>query len=220
LVIPLYMQETLLKYIGGLHSYLRHTILMFNPTNFDEVCVQATHIESRGKNVQDDFSKKPVQSVEGKNKGKGKEKRKTTMKIEYDKPSCSHCKKKGHDDAKCWKLHPELKPKWFKDKKGNKKTTTIIQEDLGSYSGDETKIMAIRLQGISFSANSSSNTHSLNIEMMPDEKKRSELFHIRVISKQTKIDTLFDSGSQEIIFLKKLLIHWDLKLSLIQNHIL
>jgi len=45
--IPLYTQETLLKYIGRLHSYLRHIILMFNPTNLDEVCVQTTHIESR-----------------------------------------------------------------------------------------------------------------------------------------------------------------------------
>ena len=43
--------ETLLKYIGGLHSYLRHTILMFNPTSIDEVSVQATHLEARGKNV-------------------------------------------------------------------------------------------------------------------------------------------------------------------------
>jgi len=32
-------QDTLLKYIGGLHNYLRHTILMFNPTKLDEVCV-------------------------------------------------------------------------------------------------------------------------------------------------------------------------------------
>ena len=48
---PLYLQEMHLKYIGGLHSYLRHTILMFNPTNLDEVCVQASHIESKGKNV-------------------------------------------------------------------------------------------------------------------------------------------------------------------------
>ena len=29
-----------------------------------------------------------------------------------------------------------------------------------------------------------------------DEKTRIEIFHIRVISKHTKIDTLFDSGSQ------------------------
>jgi hypothetical protein len=37
--IDLSSQETLLKYIRGLHSYLRHTILMFNPSNLDEVCV-------------------------------------------------------------------------------------------------------------------------------------------------------------------------------------
>jgi hypothetical protein len=36
--VDLSSQETLLKYIGALHSYLRHTILMFNPSNLDEVC--------------------------------------------------------------------------------------------------------------------------------------------------------------------------------------
>jgi hypothetical protein len=30
--IPLYTQETLLKYIGVLHDYSKHTIIMFNPT--------------------------------------------------------------------------------------------------------------------------------------------------------------------------------------------
>ena len=29
-----------------------------------------------------------------------------------------------------------------------------------------------------------------------DEKRRIELFHVRIISNHTKIDTLFDSGSQ------------------------
>ena len=31
---------------------------------------------------------------------------------------------------------------------------------------------------------------------MADEKKMTELFYVRIISKHTKIDTLFDSGSQ------------------------
>jgi len=75
--IPLDNQETLLKYIGGLHSYLRHTILMFNPTSLDEVCVQANHLESRGKNVNVNFVK-PFKPSEGKFKGKGKEKFKET----------------------------------------------------------------------------------------------------------------------------------------------
>lgn len=33
--ISLDSPETLLKYIGGLRSYLRHAILMFNPTSID-----------------------------------------------------------------------------------------------------------------------------------------------------------------------------------------
>jgi hypothetical protein len=39
------------------------------------------------------------------------------------------------------------------------------------------------------SSNSSNESHD-------DEIKRNELFHIRVVSKNTKIDTLFDMGSQ------------------------
>ena len=51
--IPIYTQETILKFIGGLHSCLCHTILMFNPTNLGEVFMQDTHIESKGKSVHD-----------------------------------------------------------------------------------------------------------------------------------------------------------------------
>jgi hypothetical protein len=57
--IPLDSYETLMKYIGALHSYIRHTLLLFNPTSLDEVCVQATHLENRGKHVQEDPTKKP-----------------------------------------------------------------------------------------------------------------------------------------------------------------
>jgi hypothetical protein len=37
--IPLDSYETLMKYIGALHNYIRHTLLLFNPTSLDEVCV-------------------------------------------------------------------------------------------------------------------------------------------------------------------------------------
>ena len=42
--VDLQSQDTLFKYIGGLHSYIKNNILMFNPTSLDEVCVQATHL--------------------------------------------------------------------------------------------------------------------------------------------------------------------------------
>ena len=71
--ISLDSPNTLLKYIGGLHSYMRHTILMFNPTSIDEVSVQAKHLEARGKNGNPEVggSSKPIAS---KNKEKRKQK--------------------------------------------------------------------------------------------------------------------------------------------------
>ena len=68
------------------------------------------------------------------------------------------------------------------------KTTTTIQCNLGLDFGDETKIEAAGFQG-----KSSSNCVS-KVEHVVDEKKMSDIFHIRVISKHTKIDTLFYSG--------------------------
>ena len=95
-------------------------------------------------------------------------------------------------------MHPELKPKWFKkDQKGKQKSTTVVQ-DLGLDSGDETTISAVGLKGkpfvdsiIDVSYASTSKSH-----VVPEDSKRCELFHIRVISKNTKINTLIDSGSQ------------------------
>ena len=49
-------------------------------------------------------------------KWKGKSKKITTMKKDMDKPTCSHCKKKGHEEARCWKLYRELLLKKVKDK--------------------------------------------------------------------------------------------------------
>jgi hypothetical protein len=117
--IPLHNCENILKYIGGIHSYLRHTILIFNPTNIDEVSVQATHLESiRGKHFVEDESGEPHE-FEKHSKENGKRKKTTTMKKDEDnKPTCSHCEKKGHDDKHCWNLHPALKPKWAHPRKG------------------------------------------------------------------------------------------------------
>ena len=109
--------------LHGLHSYLRHTILMFNPTSLDDVLVQATHLEARGKNVTHDVGKssKPIES-KNKDKKKLKWKEKKTNTVKKDKPSCTRCKEEGHGEAHCWSLHPELKPKMFgsKERKNSK----------------------------------------------------------------------------------------------------
>jgi hypothetical protein len=71
--MPLYTHENILKSIGGMHSYLHHTILMFNPTNIDKVLVQDNHLESsKGKHAIED--KNPYK-FENKSKGKWKSKK-------------------------------------------------------------------------------------------------------------------------------------------------
>jgi hypothetical protein len=106
-------------------------------------------------------------------------------------PSCTHCKKYGHDGEHCWKLHPEKRLKQFGGK-GKTNTMATVQKDLGSDSGDEEKITMVGVQGKHSLHASSSSTN----ESHDDERKRNELFHIRVVSKHTNIDTLFDLGSQ------------------------
>jgi hypothetical protein len=193
--VDLSSQETLLKYIGALHSYLRHTILMFNPSNLDEVCVQSTHLEARGRNETHEGNKKPFSHGDkGKRKFKGNGKKNDAIKKEGEKFRCKHCSKDGHDEDHCWKLHPERRPKRFGNK-GKSKTAATIQHDLGSNSGDETNITAMGYQGKGSIASTSSSSNS-NLNVTRQEKERIELFHIRVVSKHTKIDTLFDTGSQ------------------------
>jgi hypothetical protein len=138
--IPLYTQKTLLKYIGGLHSYLKHTIIMLNPSNFDEVCVQSIHIESGKRNVSDNVS---TYALQGKDSGKRKEKERKTTTMKKEKPTCKHCKKECHDEDHCWILHPKLKPKKYANQGRHKTTTATVQVDLGSDSDDETKIAAM-----------------------------------------------------------------------------
>jgi hypothetical protein len=70
-----------------------------------------------------------------------------------------------------------------------------LQPDLGSDSGDESKIMEIGIKGIS-TIKFNFSVQSAKLESLIDQKKRSEIFHVKVLVNHTNIDTLFDSGSQ------------------------
>jgi hypothetical protein len=159
--IPLDSYETLMKYIGALHSYIHHTFLLFNPTSLDEVCVQATHLENRGKHDKEDPMKKPSNFPQKTfKKFKRKDKKTAIVTREGGKPSCTHCKRSGNDEEHCWKLHLEKKPKQFGGK-GKTKTVATVQQDLGSKSRDEGNITTTGVQGKdTFHASSSSNDES------------------------------------------------------------
>jgi hypothetical protein len=78
-------------------------------------------------------------------------------------------------------LHPEKRPKWFKEKKGRQTVAvTTRPTDLGSDSSDESKVSLVAL------TNKSDEVFDC----------RSNSFHIRVIMRHTNIDTLIDSGFQ------------------------
>jgi hypothetical protein len=104
-----------------------------------------------------------------------------------EKPSCKHCNKEGHDDDRCWQLHPEKRLKWFKGRKGKQTfAATTRPTNLGSDSSDESKVSLV----------------GMTCKIGEGIDCRSNLFHIRVIMGHTKIDTLIDSGSQSNIILE------------------
>ena len=167
---------------------------MFNPTNLVGVCVQETHLEARGKNTPQEGRNKPFYNGDKiKRKFKGNGKKNASVKKEGEKLSCKHYSKYGHDEDHCWKRHPEMRPKNFNNKT-KPKTIATTQHDLGYDSRDETQITAMGFQGKDSIANTSYSSSILNETQ--HEKERIEIFHIRVISKHTKLDTLFDIGSQ------------------------
>jgi hypothetical protein len=175
--IPLHNQETLMKYIIGLPVHIRNTVFMFRPTHLNEVSVQMTYIEARKTRVG--VSRESSSRKEDKRKWNGKKKNLVVRKEE--KPSCKHCKKEGHDEDRCWQLHPEKRPKWFKERKGRQIVATASQPTyLGLDSGDESKVSLVGMTG----------------KIGEGFDSRSKLFHIRVIMRHTKVDALIDSGSQ------------------------
>ena len=84
-----------------------------------------------------------------------------------------------------------MRPNKLKNKEKEKTTATITQ-DLGFDFGDETKITTMGLKGKDIASTISSSC----LYSTQDDETRIEIFHVRVISKQTQIDTLFDNGSQ------------------------
>ena len=97
---------------------------MFNPTSLDEVCVQATHLETIGKNICEEGRKKPFKGKAKEKNLKGKIKKNASVKKEGEKMVCKHCSKEGHDETHCWKLHLELRPKKPNNKGKHKIVTT------------------------------------------------------------------------------------------------
>jgi hypothetical protein len=166
-----------MKYIGGLPTHICNTVFMFVPTNIDEVYVQATYIEVGKTRV----GVSGESSSRKEDKRKWNRKKENSVEIKEETPSCKHCKKEGHDEEHFSKFHPEKRPKLLKERKGRQSIAVETRPtNLGSDSGDESKISVVGLTG----------------KIGDGFDSRSKFFHIRVIMRHTKVDTLIDSGSQ------------------------
>lgn len=50
--ISLDAPETVTKYIGALHSYIKHSLLLFKPTSIDMASVKAIHLEVEARMIE------------------------------------------------------------------------------------------------------------------------------------------------------------------------
>lgn len=56
--ISLDSPDTVTKYVGVLHSYIKHSLLFFEPTMINASNIKEIHLERRGKNDRYDKAKK------------------------------------------------------------------------------------------------------------------------------------------------------------------
>ena len=82
------------------------------------------------------------------------------------------------------------------EEKKKKKTVATAQRDLGSDSGDETRITSVGMQGNKTPHTCSSSTHVSK----ENDKRRSDLFHIGVVSKHTVIADFTTLGESHIVW--------------------
>ena len=65
--IALDSPEVVTKYIGSLRSYLRHSLLLFEPTTVDSASVKAIHIENMGKMKEMIISRNHISNLQMEN---------------------------------------------------------------------------------------------------------------------------------------------------------
>ena len=129
-------KRQILKFVGGLHGYIRHELEMFPLSSLQEAWL-TSKIEARKKaltlerkvslisETSSTSSSSSSRSSSKKKKRKSKKKTSSKRKKHDDSRTCSHCGKKGHEKDKCWKLHPEKAPKSLHQRKQEKKVIDV-----------------------------------------------------------------------------------------------
>jgi hypothetical protein len=111
-----------MKYLGGLFSHIRRQLQLHGVKSIDEASKKALYIELDSKKGEHHMGQEET------SKRRDKKMTATTEKWKDLNRHCKHCDVDGHMEEKCWKLHPELPPKWLKSK-GKAKGSTETKEE-------------------------------------------------------------------------------------------
>ena len=182
--------DVLLKYLGGLHHHLREASDVVQAQNSGQACVQAQYLENIGleksaiKWIEAEGEKDA--SKEGKKKKKGEKIKRwqpqhTSAKIPATTTTLMAIQKRS---VGSYRVNPKNKKK--DNKKKNLMATDSSNQVERSSDVDE-KIVCTSVQ----------KEVNLSSLQQQEEKEMTKLFHIKIQVKKTKIDALFDSGSQE-----------------------
>jgi hypothetical protein len=182
--------DMLVKYLGALFPHIRRKLMLFIPNTIDEASIQAQYKRetSEETNKSSQASRTTRETEKKKNKKKWNEKKivETTQEETPSIQQCKGCDRKGHTEENCWKLHPEKCPKYFQKKKKKALISVDVEEWVDNTSDLEGNINCTNIH----------KEVALVSCSHKEEKVMTELFCIKIHMKQSKVDCLFDPGSQ------------------------
>ena len=165
-----------MKYIAGLHEYIRKELKMFSVKSITEASIKAAAIEGRLKRHETKGSKGKVgtTSVADESKEVGQSKGKEGL-------NCTHCNQTGHLVDKCWDKFPQLKPKKLQQKDAKKALVAQKSTEVQELTESSKKIALMSRDG----------------EVPDQDDPRERLFQVKMQIKTTLVDAVIDSGSQK-----------------------
>jgi len=124
-----------MKYVSGLHEYIRKELKMFSVKSITEASIKASAIEGRLKKHETKGSKGKFGTTSSKDEVKdiGQSKSKEGL-------VCIHCKQSGHLVDKCWDKSPELKPQNLQKKDAKKSLAASRSTELPGLTEPNKKI--------------------------------------------------------------------------------
>ncbi|XP_031500273.1 uncharacterized protein LOC116264278 [Nymphaea colorata] len=168
--VSLNTEEAVQKFVAGLHYSIRQELQLFRVLDVSSASTTAMAIEvkNRGSNHKN-FAKSKQRTLKDEKNRTQKDSKSSSSKFDF---YCNHCKISGHIKDKCWKVHPNLRPKWFRDPNKGKQINTVVarENELGSIEhADTTLSLMARLDTVISTAKEEHAEELFTISIQPCE---------------------------------------------------